>query len=193
MRTPLRLPKPPVTAQRVGILVTGPNCSGKSTTVLTALEPWGADPRIVSILADNRDSRLFKDAPAVVEERLREVWLGSAAVVVVEGTDRPARALSRVYASATKIRPLVVLVTEQRPETMAAHIQARCAAKGKPYNAAYWDRDRLSYEGMRRYPSLVAKMGASYVYRFEIDPAYDQCRRMVETIRTLVQEGFHHG
>lgn len=148
------LPEP---ARRYGFLVTGPNASGKTTTVQAALEPWRGDRRLAVAYADNADRSTFKGDGATMLAALRDLWLSNATVVVVEGTNRVAGKLAEVIAEDTPARSCEALVTEMTGDTMRRALVARCAKLGKRFRDDYWADRVLEYEGRRRYQSLIER------------------------------------
>jgi hypothetical protein len=77
--------------------------------------------------------------------------------MVVEGT--------RVYGPVFQVardcydvgRELWILQLLQTPDVGRAHMRARLAAKGKEYNAAYWDRWEAEYQFAQRYTAAYRK------------------------------------
>lgn len=147
----------PAPAHRYGFLVTGPNASGKTTTVQSALEPWREDRRLAVAHADNADRSTFKGDGPTMLAALRDLWLSNATVVVVEGTNRIAGKLAEVLAEDRDTRTCEALVTEMTGATMRRALVARCQKLGKRFRDDYWSDRVLEYEGRRRYQSLIER------------------------------------
>jgi len=130
--------------RRYGLVITGPNASGKTTALRTALGDWDEDARVVRLHSDT--TKHF--------DRIEEAWRSDAAVVAIEGIDRTARRVAEVITAFPNERTLEVVIASQAPEVMLAHLRARCAKVGKEFNEAYWSGDKLRYEGQRRYMGL---------------------------------------
>jgi len=77
--------------------------------------------------------------------------------MVVEGT----RSYSTVFKVARDHydvgRVLWILQLLQTPDVGRAHMQARCAAKGKEYRADYWEREEAEYHFAERYEAALRK------------------------------------
>lgn len=169
---------------RYAFLLTGGNCSGKTTAVAKAFEPWIGDPRILSVRADN-DGRFKGDA---VDQRrvLTELWLGDTPILMVEGT-RINTPLMEVAKANRDARELVVLMALQKPDVMRAHLQARCAEKNKVFRSEYWVHQKLEYEGMRRYPNSFRKNGIRPItYTIGLD--YAEQQQVVDYLQTRFTE-----
>lgn len=160
--------------QKVCLLVTGPNCSGKTTTVNRVEKAFpGADIHL--IYADTRDK--FKCPISEMEEKLTDIWLSHSQVVIAEGT-RINTPLMRVAARNRAARVLdIIIITRMRPEVMKAHLQARCEKKGKTFRADHWNTYELEYEGSRRYPSAARKYGFPHKL-YEVGMNYEGCDEM---------------
>jgi hypothetical protein len=164
---------------RIAILVTGPNSSGKTTAADRAYEPWKDDDRVLLIRADNDWNKYT--APEM-EQRLTQEWCGPGVVLIIEGTNRIANTVAKVWKADTG-RVLHVHITRLKPDVMKATLQARCAKTGKEFNAKYWDRSKLEYEGMKRYPNLARKSSWQGVAYYDMDVDYIEQARLIETIR----------
>lgn len=214
---------------KLGILVTGPNASGKTTAVTEALKGWTVEDGVKAIHADNSDRGLFEPTFAPLEQLwqdpihvmvlegtsrvanalgrilsirgdnapfndggpestaglLTPLWSGAYDVIVAEGTDRFARALAAVGGE----RHLEVAITTQTPDAMRTHLQSRCLARGKKYNAAYWDVARLTYEGSRRYVNMANRLFPQATF-WPIGADFDGAAALVEHIRALIGKAF---
>src|SRR5258706_1831015 len=129
--------------KRICILVTGPNCSGKSTTVARVKELMVEtrahyDPQdtfdglklpagVEWISADNDDR--FKGSAETQELAIFDLWLTDRPVLVFEGTriNTPLIRVAKRYPD----RALEVFMTRQTPTVMLAHLQARCEKRNK--------------------------------------------------------------
>jgi hypothetical protein len=90
-------------------------------------------------------------------------WLDPALhTLVVEGT-RVYGPIFRVAQSVAQHAPTVgrelwILQLLQTPDVMRAHLQARCAAKGKAYRADYWEQDyQATYQAADRHINALQK------------------------------------
>lgn len=153
----------------LALLITGPNCSGKSTAADLALRPWAADPRLV--VAHGDADGTYKGNPAAQQAAVQALWDSAAPVVVIEGTQRLATAVGLV-AGRNRGRRFVALITTQAPDVMRAHLQARCAKAGKTFRADYWTDKVLQYEGQLRFRNLAPRMFPDARF-FPIGPAYE--------------------
>ncbi len=170
-------------------LVTGSNSSGKTTTVERVLERLRAtegclDGWLLSISADN-DNRYTGKAEEQ-EAKLAELWLSDTRVLIIEGT-RIHTPLMRVARCCANLRHLEALITIQKPDIMRAHLEARCARKGKTYRADYWTRQKLEYEGMKRYPNFLRRNGIRPRI-FEVDLDYKVCDEMAAYLEGLIRK-----
>jgi hypothetical protein len=153
-------------------LVTGSNSSGKTTTVERVLERLRAtegclDGWLLSIRADN-DNR-YKGKAEDQEAKLTDLWHSDTRVLIIEGT-RINTPLLRVARAHRDARVLEAIVTVQRPDVMRAHLEARCARKGKVYRAEYWTPTKLRYEGYYRYPNSMRRSGVQpKVFEMDLD------------------------
>lgn len=172
-------------------LVTGGNCSGKTTSVEQALDPWRCigcpvdlDIRIESIRADN-DNR-FKGTAVQQEEALTALWLSPTPVIVVEGTriNKPMIDVSKKYPGERKF---TVIMTIQKPDIMKAHLIARCEKKDKDFRADFWTRQKLEYEGMKRYANAFRKRGITPLV-VDVDLDYQNCKVIVNYLRSAITE-----
>jgi len=165
-------------------LVTGPNCSGKTTTVARVLERFNpGQDSIVSIGADN-DS-MFKGEATEQEAALVDLWKHDVQVLIIEGT-RINTPLMRVAKRFPQDRQLHVLMTTQTPPVMRQHLIDRCAKRNKVFRAEYWTDQKLSYEGQKRYPNSFAKNGVRYK-TYTIDPGYTVCQTLADDLVMAIQ------
>lgn len=166
-------------------LVTGPNCSGKTTTVARVLARFKpGEDSIVSIGADN-DS-MFKGSAEEQEAALVELWKHDMQVLIIEGT-RINTPLMRVAKAHPTERQLHVLMTTQTPEVMRQHLIDRCAKRGKTFRAEYWVTQKLAYEGQKRYPNSFLRNGIKY-QTYSIDLPYQKCLEMAEDLEHQIRE-----
>jgi len=167
----------------IGILVMGPNASGKTTAVTKAVEPWAN----ASVLTVHGDKAPFnKDQAGESAEAFRAAWRSEYRVVVFEGIDRTARAVAKLQDDASR-RLVSVVVTSQRPEVMRAHLRARCEKRGRTFNADYWTDKTLIAEGVNRYANLAKRYRAPVDF-IEMDEAYTRSQIIIDTIRTLIRD-----
>lgn len=170
-------------SDRVGVLVTGPNASGKTTAVRSALAGYARDGRVRVILADNSDRS--KDV-LQAEDMLAEIWCGPAQLVLVEGTRVPT-VLERVVAAHPSVRALKAFVTVTSPEIMEAHLRARCAALGKRFRDDYWIGKPLRYESQARYRVSVPRfVPAGDIHWFDVDETYTGAAQLASRLREAV-------
>lgn len=163
---------------RIGLLVTGPHGSGKSTAVKKALEALA----VPAVYAD--DGGEWKKSPDVMTAMLRPVWESDAPVVVVEGTHRIVLALLRQ--PGLSCRSLTIHRLSVTPTVMRAHLRARCEkSKGRTFKADYWTTARCENDN-RYYQRLAAKFAAS-THTWVIDENYATTEAMVQAIRAEVQ------
>ena len=134
------------------VLVTGPNASGKTTMVEGLAERYPQAP--VAFLHPDTDG-YYKQAPSIMFRRILAKWNDSTPVVVLEGTNRPTLQVINCSFISLVQRELAIYCLTQPPDVMEAHLRHRCEVKGKKYREDYWSRDKLEYEGLRRYPNLV--------------------------------------
>lgn len=168
------------------ILLIGPNASGKTTAVREGTRDWAGDPRVLAIYADTE--KAYKTDPATVEYNFLTVWESPTAVLVIDGTDRSARALHRVIAASRRTPPrtLDVHVTVVDPMAMRAHLAARCARSGRTFNAPYWTDEKCVYEGTRRYRNMASRSFPE-AQLWTIGEAYLECGQLVRTIQAQIQ------
>ena len=167
------------------VLVTGPNGSGK-TTLLKRVVPW---PGLRVVYADT--DPLFKKDPETVTRSFVRA-LSTTPDLLVEGTDRPTRALLAaagiVRAAGARVE-LCAIVLSQEPDVMREHLRARCERYGKPFNAPYWDLARLQYEGAKRYPALVRKYAPpdAVIIPVTVDLDFKVLDTVVENLQTMAE------
>lgn len=169
----------------IGILVTGPNASGKTTATMSALAPWVRDPRLATVYADNSDRAAFKGTMNDMVDRMETIWRSSAELVVVEGTNRIATVLGYLFRRLPD-NPRVTSchVTLMAPEFMEASIRARCLEKGKRFRDDYWTHRVLEYESQRRYKSVIRDyFGGCVTQYWPIAAGYDGAAEMSAWIR----------
>jgi predicted ABC-type ATPase len=172
---------------RHGFLVTGPNCSGKTTSVQKALhlmEIAPDNPYIEVIQADNDDR--FKGSAEEQGAALLRIWSSDVSLVLIEGTRINTPTVQMVRAN-PGFRIFRVFMTRQSPDVMKAHMQARCEKRGKTFRADYWSRQKLEYEGSRRYPNIFRKNGFSPKI-YDIDLEYNVCEKLVEDLQLAIEE-----
>lgn len=126
-----------------------------------------------------------KLGPADCAEVVGQLMRGPAHAIVAEGTDRFARACAA--AEVPFWRRLHVAMTITEPAVMRENLMARCAKRGKRFNAEYWDEGRLTYEGTGRYVNMAKRLfpGATF---WRIGQTFSGQERLVEHIRALVRE-----
>jgi len=179
-------PLAPATAtasRRVAILLTGPNCSGKTTAVERAAEGW-PEGALRVVHADKE----LKGSPAEQEAALAAAWAGPEAALLVEGINRGASAFAEVSARCREAREVVAVhVTRSSPAIMREHLIARCAKRGKRFRADYWTHRVLLYEGTRRYAELARRRfpGARF---WDVAADYSHLDALVETLRAQIRE-----
>lgn len=158
---------PEPTGPRRGLLVMGPNASGKTTAVAQATA--GLRVRVV-----HGDVELNTSSLVEMQRRLAEIWISAWGTVVIESTNRLALCLLRLLETAPGERSADIMVTAMDPAVMRAALQARCAERGKRFRADYWDEGRLTYEGRGRYVNLAERFRpvAGVVTEWPIGPAY---------------------
>jgi hypothetical protein len=174
-----------VSGPACGILVMGPNASGKTTAVQMAFDGVVADMRVV-----HADTELNAGSLVLIQERLTHIWRSGYRTVVVESTNRAALCLLRLLESQRGETTMHVCVTTMAAEDMAAAIQKRCAKAGKAFRGDYWDQGRCRYEGEGRYRGLgerFALLGASVTY-WRISDGYHGQAGLVEHLRALARE-----
>lgn len=170
----------------IGILVTGPNASGKTTALQQAVAAYARDPRLVTIYADNSDRRTFKGDALEMSARLEDIWISPALAVIVEGTRMPT-VLERVVMKHPARRELYGVVTVSQPEVMEAQIRGRCTLLQKRFRDDYWKHDKLLYEGTRRYRKSVPRfIPDDRISWWDMDAQYTASGAMAATIRVLV-------
>ena len=168
---------------KYAILLTGSNAAGKTTAVARALTFCEEDPRVVSIRADN-DGR-FKGDAQDQRKVLTEIWLTDTPVLVVEGT-RINTPLMDVAKQNRDARELTVLMINQTPEVMKAHLIARCAKRNKTFRADYWSYWKLEYEGSKRYPNSFRKHSVKPVV-FNMDAEYKVQDDVVDYLQSFIR------
>lgn len=158
---------------KYGMLVTGPNASGKTTATQRALKMWENDARLKTVYADNSDRSAFKGTMNDMVELLLGIWESDATLVVVEGTNRIATVLGRVIERNPQARGWSAHVAVPTSgAVMGDHIRRRCALLKKRYRDDYWTARVLDYESQRRYKNKMAEAfseGAVYYYPIESD------------------------
>lgn len=166
------------------ILLTGSNAAGKTTAVSKALEPWSADPRVLSLRADN-DSRFKGDAQ---DQRrvLTELWFSDTSILMIEGTriNTPTMDVSKIN---KEVRQLTVIMVLQTPDVMKQHLIARCAKRNKVFRADYWSYWKLEYEGSKRYPNNFRKNYITPVV-FNMDLEYKVQDEVVDYLQGLIKQ-----
>lgn len=172
---------------RVGLLVTGPNASGKTTATRQALEPWERDTRLTTVYADNSNRSMFKGTMDEMVARLAEVWGSAADLVVVEGTSRIGQALSRAREGSA--RDLRVVMTVTSPAGMERMLRTRCAKLGKRYRDDFWGEQALTYESRFRYVNMMASRFSGIVPTvIEMDSDYVAAADLVSAVRAVANE-----
>lgn len=174
---------------RVGIMLSGPNASGKTTILTKVSEMWKGriwdDPNKLKVFyADNND--LFKGSAESQEAALTKEWLDETPVIIFEGT-RINTPLLRVAKKYRDWRKYEVIMCTQTSEVMKAHLEARCAKRGKTFRADYWDCKKLEYEGNGRYPNIFRKNSVA-TKTFSIDLEYRVCEEIANYISGRVSE-----
>lgn len=173
----------PMPARRYGILVTGPNASGKTTAVREALAPWAGDRRVRAFHPDHERN---KDKIAEIEFEVLAVWETAATVVVVEATNRAATATYRVVDRYPDMRVFEALVLSMEPETMRLNMQRRCAKRHKAYREDYWSEQTLRYEGLGRYRNMADAHFKNVATHLTIDSDYVATQAVVAHLRARV-------
>lgn len=141
---------------KYGFMVTGPNSSGKTTAVERATAGYARDNRLIVSYADNRDRRMYQGDAEQMANLIQDLWLSPAQVVIVEGTRVPTL-VERVYRRYPNERELLAFVTQTSPEDMETQLRNRCLKTGKRFRDDYWTRNKLVYEGSRRYRMSVPR------------------------------------
>lgn len=169
------------------LLVTGPNASGKTTTVKTALEPWEGDTRIIRVYADN--DGYWKVGPEEMKQKLTLAHQDGAPIILVEGTNRIATAvleLKRTFEA--EQRQLAAHVTRSSSTMMRNAIMARCEKNGKKFRADYWTDRVCLYEGSGRYINLMNKYNVRDRKYWDVDATYSYAPALIETLRAQITE-----
>lgn len=168
------------------VLVTGPNASGKTTTVRTALAPWARDARVVCIHADDQSGINKSTMPEMTAE-LERIVGGHQKVTVVEGTNR----IALVFGDVMRRAGLAVEAnyTETSAAFMRASLMARCASKGKRFRDDYWTERVLNYEARLRYQRLMARLfeGFCPVNLWPVGEGYEGTQALGMHLQTLVR------
>lgn len=171
----------------LGILVTGPNASGKTTALQQAHAGYEHDPRLTVVYADNSDRSTFKGDALVMAQRMRDIWETEAEIVIVEGTRMPT-IVERVVKAFPGHREIQAFVTLTQPETMEKQLRARCARLGKRFRDDYWKYPKLHYECQRRYrmsvPRFIAETAISW---WDVDETYAGATAMSDAIRQVIE------
>jgi hypothetical protein len=171
---------------KIGCLVTGPNASAKTTSLLTATEDYVGDPRLRVLYADNSNRKEFKCEAEEAANRIEAIWRSDVPVVIAEGTRMPT-VLHRVVARNPDERQVMAFVTLTTAEVMEANVRARCAKKGKRYRDDYWTPHKFDYEGTRRYRLSVPRfIPDEFIQWFEMDTSYTNAPAMIAAIRSVV-------
>lgn len=177
---------------RIGILVTGPNASGKTTATLAALAPWAEDTRLKTVYADNSDRSAFKGDMAAMVDRMAAIWFSETPVVLVEGTNRIALVLSRAIARDPSARVVSMAITRTTAAGMRAMLMSRCREKGKRFRDDYWQEKQLDYEAARRYPNLrhhsFAVVPPERVRYFDMEATYQMSHALTTHVHGLVND-----
>ncbi len=163
----------PTTSTLRCILLMGGHAGGKSTLFRWGQARIGVHPTFGTTLDEMERARGYRwhseggnrGWPSVSTLPVKEAlalaskeWTDpSVHTMVVEGT--------RVYGPVFQVardhyavgRELWVLQLLQTPDVGRAHMRARLAAKGKEYNAAYWDRWEAEYQFAQRYTAAYRK------------------------------------
>lgn len=174
----------PMPEKRYGILVTGPNASGKTTAVREALAPWMGDRRVRAFHPDHERNQ---DKIAEIEGEVLAVWGTAATVVIVEATNRAATATYRVVDRYPDMRVFEALVLAMSPETMRLNMQRRCAKSGKKFRDDYWTERTLHYEGQLRYRNMADLHFKGVATHLTIDSDYVASQAVVAHLRARVQ------
>jgi hypothetical protein len=176
---------------KYGMLVTGPNASGKTTATQKALQFWVGDQRMRTVYADNSDRSAFKGTMNDMVELLLGIWESDAHLVVVEGTNRIATVLGRVIERAPDARKWSAHVAVPTSgAVMGEHIRRRCELLKKRYRDDYWVERVLDYESQRRYRNKMQEAfsgGPVYYYPIEADyEGVDLLRDQVHTFAATI-------
>src|SRR6185369_2536999 len=107
--------------ERVALLVTGPNASGKTTTLTRAVEPYRWDTRVCVVYDDKTDRKIWKGDIDVIEDALTRYWRSAATVLIFEGV-RMLPAFGRVCAREQSRTPQL-FITHCSAETLCANIR----------------------------------------------------------------------
>jgi hypothetical protein len=166
------------------ILVTGPNASGKTTSVKAALTPWVDDPRVATVYADNGSG--WKLKPAEMMAKLIDLCDTGVPVIVVEGTNRIASAVLDIKRQ-IGARTLIVHATRASAEDMKASIRRRCEGNGKEFKAEYWTTKMCEYEGRGRYRNLIGKHGVTATW-WQMDLEFSYAPAFIAMLRKQVEE-----
>lgn len=170
--------------RRLGLLVLGPNASGKTTAVREALAPFQGDLRVVGVHADKSPyGQLSAEAGSAL---LGQIWGGRASAVVVEGT-RCGTMLARLLEASPSAREAALILTAVTPETMRAHIEARCRRVGKRFRSDYWAGVKLVAHAGRHRREAERHFAGLPTEVFEIGPAYEGSEALVRAIRERVR------
>lgn len=165
----------------IAILVTGPNCTGKTTAVkaavagLTESEEKG-HLRVVYADSDSK-GEFFGGSLEASREKLRELWMSDTPVIVFEGTNRIALLVGEMKtlkwaADRAPYRRVLVFATRAGAADMKEMLRARCEKAGKEFRGDYWTLERLVYEGSRRYFNLVQKWFGGVARWVAVDASY---------------------
>lgn len=171
-------------ARRFGLLVLGPNASGKTSAVKQAMAEFVGDSRALVVLADKSPYGHISAGEGAA--LLRRIWEGQEAVVVVEGT-RCGTMMARAIAASPEARETSLLLTAVTPEIMRTHIEARCAKVGKLFRADYWAGKRLEAHARRHRGEALRYFAGMSTEVFEIGPAYEGHEALVHAIRDRVR------
>lgn len=170
-------------AQRLGIVVLGPNASGKTSATRKAVKDLGPVVRLVNL--DNEVA--FRHQ---TDDKLRPIWFGPQAVVMLEGSR-----LGTVIARLTSDGPLgdgqhrsfELVLTVTSPETMRDHIRSRCERNGKRFRADFWSGKHLETHCLRAAREVDRLFAGAHVTRFPIGSDYSGHDALVQHLRRRVE------
>lgn len=171
---------------RVAFIVTGPNCSGKTTAVRGVRQLFAGDDRVRFVHMDPGDF-LKKD---IMAERLERVWLSPVGIVVAEGVDAGVNALAVVMQRHPSFRNVECLCTQMSGEVMRDNLIRRCLDRGKAFRDDCWTIQKCAYYGERKYAPVMARLraaGAS-VSTWRVGPSYDGQKALAEHLESRIRE-----
>jgi hypothetical protein len=158
----------------------GGNACGKTTLTTAVYQRQSAWPGVRWIFADN-DNEFKQPVPVQYKHLMAHYANPEYRALIVEGT--------RLYSTVYRVswlspvrRQLYAAILIQSPESMRAHLRARCVKAGKRYRAEFWDGPEgaraLRYEGSLRYVNAAKafqKAGGVFadLQVFPIGPQYE--------------------